>query len=110
METPVTDAKKEFATVLRRVPTYAIWDDHDYGPNPNSDGTAKGKAFGGGQIWANPTLGTTDTPGPFSNFSHGASWWTAATTALRTKFRITTIRRSVLMVTGRSQAFESPFQ
>jgi alkaline phosphatase D len=35
---------KEFANVLRQVPTYAIWDDHDYGPN-NSDGTAKGKEF-----------------------------------------------------------------
>ena len=35
---------KEFANVLRQVPTYAIWDDHDYGPN-NSDGTAKGKSF-----------------------------------------------------------------
>lgn len=24
--------QKEFATVLRNVPTYAMWDDHDYGP------------------------------------------------------------------------------
>ena len=29
--------QKEFATVLRNVPTYAIWDDHDYGPNPEAD-------------------------------------------------------------------------
>ena len=27
----------EFAEVIARVPTFAIWDDHDYGPN-NSDG------------------------------------------------------------------------
>jgi alkaline phosphatase D len=27
----------EFARVIARVPTFAIWDDHDYGPN-NSDG------------------------------------------------------------------------
>jgi len=25
--------EKEFAKVLQQVPTYAIWDDHDYGPN-----------------------------------------------------------------------------
>ena len=65
--------QKEFATVLRNVPTYAIWDDHDYGPN-NSDGTEKGKErslAGWKQIWANPTLGTSDTPGAFFKFSHG---------------------------------------
>ena len=65
--------QKEFATVLRNVPTYAIWDDHDYGPN-NSDGTEKGKErslAGWKQIWANPTLGTPDTPGAFFKFSHG---------------------------------------
>ena len=65
--------QKEFATVLRNVPTYAIWDDHDYGPN-NSDGTATGKErslAGWKQIWANPTLGTPDTPGAFFKFSHG---------------------------------------
>jgi alkaline phosphatase D len=65
--------QKEFATVLRNVPTYAIWDDHDYGPN-NSDGTAKGKErslAGWKQAWANPALGTPDTPGAFFKFSHG---------------------------------------
>jgi len=65
--------QKEFATVLRNVPTYAIWDDHDYGPN-NSDGTAKGKErslAGWKQVWANPTLGTPDIPGAFFKFSHG---------------------------------------
>jgi alkaline phosphatase D len=58
---------KEFANVLRQVPTYAIWDDHDYGPN-NSDGTAKGKEFslaGWKQAWPNPASGTSDTPGAF---------------------------------------------
>ena len=35
--------EKEFAKVLQQVPTYAIWDDHDFGPN-DSDGTAKGKS------------------------------------------------------------------
>ena len=63
----------EFATVIRNIPTYAIWDDHDYGPN-NSDGTAKGKEHslaGWKQAWANPLLGTPDTPGAFFKFSHG---------------------------------------
>ena len=63
----------EFATVLRNIPTYAIWDDHDYGPN-NSDGTARGKEHslaGWKQVWANPPLGTPDTPGAFFKFSHG---------------------------------------
>ncbi|MFT4691953.1 MAG: alkaline phosphatase D [Limisphaerales bacterium] len=63
----------EFATVIRNIPTYAIWDDHDYGPN-NSDGTAKGKQHslaGWKQNWANPALGTPDTPGAFFKFSRG---------------------------------------
>ena len=63
----------EFATVLRNIPTYAIWDDHDYGPN-NSDGTAKGKEHslrGWEQVWAQPPLGTPETPGAFFTFTHG---------------------------------------
>ena len=65
--------KKEFANVLRQVPTYAIWDDHDYGPN-NSDGTAEGKEFslaGWKQAWPNPPSGTSKTPGAFFKFSRG---------------------------------------
>jgi alkaline phosphatase D len=65
--------KNEFANVLRQVPTYAIWDDHDYGPN-NSDGTAEGKEFslaGWKQAWPNPASGTPDTSGAFFKFSRG---------------------------------------
>ncbi|MEM7393295.1 MAG: alkaline phosphatase D family protein [Verrucomicrobiota bacterium] len=65
--------QKEFATVIRNVPTYAMWDDHDYGPN-NSDGTARGKEnslAGWKQFWANPASGTPDTPGAFFKFSRG---------------------------------------
>ena len=65
--------QKEFATVLRNIPTYAIWDDHDYGPN-NSDGTAKGKELslaGWKQAWPNPETGTPCTPGAFFKFSYG---------------------------------------
>ena len=62
-----------FATVLRSMPNYAIWDDHDYGPN-NSDGTAKGKENslkGWQQIWGNPASGTSKTPGAFFKFTWG---------------------------------------
>ena len=64
-------AVPQFAAVNRNVPTYAIWDDHDYGPN-NSDGTAKGKEqslAGWGQFWANPASGTDDTPGAFYRYT-----------------------------------------
>jgi len=55
-----------------RIPTYAIWDDHDFGPD-NSDGTMKGKevslrAFR--EHWANPYYGETNNPGIYSSFSH----------------------------------------
>lgn len=64
---------QEFATVLRSMPTYAMWDDHDYGPN-NSDGTAEGKENslrGWKQFWVNPGAGTADTPGAFYRFVRG---------------------------------------
>ena len=57
----------QFATVIRRVPTYAMWDDHDFGPN-DSDGTLPGKKIALGafaEIWANPSAGTGETPGAF---------------------------------------------
>ena len=59
--------------LLRSVPTYGIWDDHDYGPN-NSDREFKGreiahKVFRG--VWANPDYGTPSTPGIFSKFRRG---------------------------------------
>jgi alkaline phosphatase D len=62
-----------FATVIRNVPTYAIWDDHDYGPN-DSDGTAGGKERsleGWSRFWANPGAGTPEIPGAFFRFSRG---------------------------------------
>jgi alkaline phosphatase D len=62
-----------FATVIRNVPTYAIWDDHDYGPN-DSDGTAVGKERsleGWQRAWANPGAGTPEIPGAFFRFSRG---------------------------------------
>ena len=65
--------EKEFAEVLRKIPTYSMWDDHDFGPN-NSDGTASGKEnslLGWKQFWANPAGGTASVPGAFYKFSRG---------------------------------------
>jgi alkaline phosphatase D len=55
------------------VPIYAIWDDHDYGPD-NSDGTLPGKeralrTFQ--QVWANPSYGEPDNPGVYFKFTRG---------------------------------------
>ena len=54
-------------------PVYAIWDDHDFGPN-NSDGTQKGKedslrVFR--EFWANPSSGEPDNPGCYFTFQRG---------------------------------------
>ena len=62
-----------YAEITRRVPTYGIWDDHDYGPN-DSDGTAKGKEISlqtFQQFWANPGYGERDNPGIYFKFSRG---------------------------------------
>lgn len=62
-----------FAGLLPRVPTWAIWDDHDFGPN-NSDGTIAGKerslaAFD--DYWANPSAGSGGVPGIWTSFVWG---------------------------------------
>ncbi len=57
---------------LKTMPQYAIWDDHDYGPN-NSDGSYRFKEQSlklHKQFWANPSYGTTKTPGVFTSFRH----------------------------------------
>jgi len=59
--------------LLRSVPCYAVWDDHDYGPN-NSDRTFEHRDLAlqvFRQVWANPSYGTAETPGIFSNFRRG---------------------------------------
>lgn len=56
---------------LRTRPNYAIWDDHDYGPD-NGDGSFHNKAAtlaNFKDFWANPSWGTAETPGIFSSFS-----------------------------------------
>lgn len=62
-----------FRQIASRTPTYAIWDDHDYGPN-NSDGTVPGKedslrTFK--EFWANPAYGQEGDPGVYFSFSWG---------------------------------------
>ena len=57
----------------RGTPIYAIWDDHDFGPD-NSDGTLKGKeralqTFK--EHWANPAYGEPDNPGVYFKFTRG---------------------------------------
>lgn len=60
-------------TMLGSVPCYAIWDDHDYGPN-NGDRLFAGKkkslkVFK--RMWANPRYGVKGTKGCFSSFRRG---------------------------------------
>ncbi len=50
---------------------YAVWDDHDYGPN-DADWTYvhKGAALDAfREYWANPSYGLPDTPGVFGQFT-----------------------------------------
>ena len=57
----------------RNLPIYAIWDDHDYGPN-DSDRTAAGQEHSlrtFKEHWANPSYGTSETPGIFTTFTRG---------------------------------------
>ena len=60
-------------SVLATTPTYAIWDDHDYGPN-NADRTFRWKELSLDlfkKYWPNPAAGTDETPGIFYSFKIG---------------------------------------
>jgi alkaline phosphatase D len=62
-----------YSEISRRVPQYAIWDNHDYGPEP-TDKRAKGKedslrAFK--MLWPNPAYGEKDNPGVYFKFTRG---------------------------------------
>lgn len=57
-------------SVLATTPTYAIWDDHDFGPN-NSDRTFQWRDLTLDlfkKYWPNPSAGTAETPGIFYSF------------------------------------------
>lgn len=63
----------EMQPLLARTHNYAIWDDHDYGPN-DADRSyilkdAALEIFK--DYWANPAYGFKDTPGVFHQFSWG---------------------------------------
>ncbi|MBN4061963.1 alkaline phosphatase family protein [Bacteroidales bacterium AH-315-I05] len=57
---------------LATMPQYAIWDDHDFGPNnSNSSFPLRDSSLQIHQnFWANPYYGTAETKGTFSNFGH----------------------------------------
>jgi len=63
----------DYPKVLNRAPTWATWDDHDYGPN-DAHGTTPGKeksleAFK--DVWAHPAYGTPEIPGVFYDYYWG---------------------------------------
>jgi alkaline phosphatase D len=67
-----TRAHPALQSLLRAVPNYATWDDHDYGPN-NANRSfvfkdASLELFR--RYWANPGYGLADLPGVFTQFSH----------------------------------------
>jgi alkaline phosphatase D len=68
-----TRALKEVQPLLASTYNYAIWDDHDYGPNDSnwsfvhkSDSLAAFKAY-----WPNPSFGMRGHPGVFTQFTWG---------------------------------------
>jgi alkaline phosphatase D len=57
-------------SILSSIPTYGIWDDHDFGPN-NSDRTFKWRELSLDlfkKYWPNPAAGTATTEGAFYSF------------------------------------------
>ncbi len=69
----MTRINPDLQAMFRSVPCYAVWDDHDYGPN-NADRTfplREEALLAFRQLWANPAYGTAETPGVFSSFRHG---------------------------------------
>lgn len=63
----------EMQALLASTHHYAIWDDHDFGPN-DSDRTYAMRDRSLGifkDYWANPTYGTSETPGVFGVFQWG---------------------------------------
>jgi len=64
---------KELQPLLGNVHHYALWDDHDYGPN-DSDWTYvhKGSSLDAfREFWLNPSYGLPETAGIFTQFSWG---------------------------------------
>lgn len=59
-----------YAALIRSAPTYATWDDHDFGPNDSHGGTpGKENSLRAFQdLWANPAYGTPQIPGVFYSY------------------------------------------
>ncbi len=66
-----TRSAAQLQPLLRTAHHYAIWDDHEFGPNDsNSSYPLKGEALRlFKQNWANPSYGLPETPGIFTTFS-----------------------------------------
>ena len=66
-------AEPHFAKVAAAAPTWATWDDHDFvGNNTNGKAAGKDKALAAfAQAWANPSAGTAQTAGVFTQFAWG---------------------------------------
>ena len=63
----------DLQSMFRSVPSYAVWDDHDYGPD-NADrtlGLREEATTVFRQMWANSDYGTDSVPGIFSSFRNG---------------------------------------
>lgn len=62
----------ELQPLLAALPHYAIWDDHDYGPNDaNRSFVFKDESLRlFRRYWANPSLGLDELPGIFTTFSY----------------------------------------
>ncbi len=62
-----------YAELSRRIPQYAIWDNHDYGPEPTDKRQPKKadslRAFK--MLWPNPGFGEADNPGVYFKFTRG---------------------------------------
>lgn len=62
-----------YREISRRVPQYAIWDNHDYGPDPTDKRQPNKadslRAFK--MLWPNPAFGEQDNPGVYFKFSRG---------------------------------------
>lgn len=63
----------ELQRLLASTHHYAIWDDHDFGPNDSNrafafaeDALAQFRGY-----WANPSYGTADAPGAYTRFEWG---------------------------------------
>lgn len=62
-----------YRAVTSGTPTYAIWDNHDYGPEP-CDRTAPNRERAlelFRESWPNPAFGETNNPGVYFRFSRG---------------------------------------